>query len=80
MVSKLDDSTINNSYLLDCTALSEKVFLDPTNELNLNLLSSLLPEYLQFSMRGSNSEQPIVIYSLGNRMEEVFRHIRHFKV
>lgn len=80
MFSKSDDSIINNSYLLDCRALSENVFLDLTNDLNLNMLSSVPPEYLQFSMTGSNSEHPIVIYSLGNRMEEVLRHIRHFKV
>lgn len=48
MVSKLDDSIINNSDLLDCRALSENVFLDLTNELNLNTLSSVLQNIFSF--------------------------------
>lgn len=78
VISELNDSIINNSYLLDCRTLSENVFLDLTNELNVNMLSSVLPEYRQFSMTGSNSEQPIVTYFLGNRMEEGISDILKF--
>lgn len=45
-VSKLDDSIINNSYLLDCSASSENVFLDLPNNLNLNILSSVYVQFL----------------------------------
>lgn len=45
-VSKLDDSIINNSYLLDYSASSENVFLDLPNNLNLNILSSVYVQFL----------------------------------